>query len=83
MITAMQLRERMNETPFRPFRITLSDGRAFTVPKQDVALVKKHSILIGVDLDSNSFAEKYVECALRHITSIEDVLNAGDESFIL
>ena len=29
MITAMQLRERMNETPFRPFRITLSDGRSF------------------------------------------------------
>jgi len=76
MITALQLRERMNETPFRPFRLTLSDGRSFTVPNHDVALVKRNSILIGIDLDSRSFAEKYVECAILHITSIEDVPTA-------
>ncbi len=70
----MQLRERMNETPFRPFRITLSDGRNFTVPNHDVAFVKKNSILIGLELDSKSFAQKYVECAILHITSIEDIV---------
>jgi hypothetical protein len=73
MITAMQLRERMNEIPFRPFRITLSDGRAFNIPNHDVALVKRNSIEIGIDLDSRSFAQKYVECAILHITSIEDI----------
>ena len=72
MITAPQLRDRMNEEPFKPFRITLSDGRTFNVPNHDAAFVKKNSILIGVDLDSNSFAEKLVECAILHITSIED-----------
>jgi hypothetical protein len=76
MITAMQLRERMNENPFRPFRITLSDGRSFTVPNHDVALVKRNSIMIGIDLDSRSFAQKYVECAILHITSIEDIPTA-------
>jgi len=76
MITAMQLRERMNEIPFRPFRITLSDGRTFSVPNHDVALVKRNSIMIGIDLDSRSFAQKYVECAILHITSIEDVSDA-------
>ena len=76
MITAMQLRERMNETPFRPFRITLSDGRSFSVPNHDVAFVKRNSILIGIELDSRSFAEKYVECAILHFTSIEDVPSA-------
>jgi hypothetical protein len=73
MITAMQLRERMNETPFRPFRVTLSDGRSFDVPNHDVVLVKRNSILIGLDLDSRSFAQKYVECAILHIASIEDI----------
>ena len=73
MITAMQLRERMNENPFRPFRLNLSDGRAYTVPNHDVALVKRNSIEIGIDLDSRSFAQKYVECAILHITSIEDI----------
>ena len=73
MVTALQLRERMNEIPFRPFRITLSDGRSFIVPNHDVAHVKRNSIMIGIDLDSRSFAQKYVECAILHITSIEDV----------
>jgi hypothetical protein len=76
MITAMQLRERMNEIPFRPFRVNLSDGRSFSVPNHDVALVKRNSIMIGIDLDSRSFAQKYVECAILHITSIEDVSTA-------
>ena len=73
MITAMQLRERMNENPFRPFRLTLSDGRVFNVPNHDVAFVKRNSIEIGINLDSRSFAQKYVECAILHITSIEDI----------
>jgi len=73
MITAMQLRERMNEIPFRPFRVTLSDGRSFLVPNHDVALVKRNSIMIGIDLDSRSFAQKYVECAILHINGIEDI----------
>ena len=73
MITAMQLRERMNENPFRPFRITLSDGRVFNVPNHDVAFVKRNSIEIGINLDSRSFAQKYVNCAILHITSIEDI----------
>jgi hypothetical protein len=39
-----------------------------------VAFVKKNSILIGLELDSKSFAQKYVECAILHITSIEDIV---------
>jgi hypothetical protein len=73
MITAMQLRERMNETPFRPFRINLSDGRTFSVPNRGVAFVKRDAIEIGIDLDSRSFAQKYVDCAILHITSIDDI----------
>ena len=73
MMTAEQLRQRMNEQPFRPFRITLTDGRAFDVPNHDVALVKKNSIEVGINLNARSWAQKYVECAILHITSIEDL----------
>lgn len=73
MTTAAQLRERMNEHPFRPFRVTLSDGRTLDVPNHDVAFVKRNTIEIGVNLDAQSFGEKYVECAILHITSIEDI----------
>ncbi len=73
MITALQLRERMHEVPFRAFRVTLSDGRSFDVPNHDAAYVKRNSIEIGLNLDSRSFAQKYVECAILHIASVEHV----------
>jgi hypothetical protein len=28
---------------------------------------------VGTNLDANSFADRYVECAILHITSIEDI----------
>jgi hypothetical protein len=73
MVTALQLRERLNEQPFRPFRVTMSDGRVFDIPNHDAAWVKKNSIEIGTHLDANSFAVKCVDCAILHITSIEDM----------
>jgi hypothetical protein len=50
-----------------------SDGKTFEVPNHDVALVKKNTIEVGTNLDANSWAEKYVECAILRITSIEDI----------
>lgn len=73
MMTAQQLRQRINERPFRPFRLTLSDGRAFDVPNHDVAFVKKNTIEVGTNLDADSWAQKYIECAILHITSVEDI----------
>jgi len=73
MITAAQLRDRLNEQPFRPFRATLSDGPLFDVPNRDAAFVKKNVIEIGTNLDADSFSEKYVACAILYITSVEDL----------
>jgi len=73
MITAESLRDRIREHPFRPFRVTLSGGRYFDVPNHDVALVKKNTIEIGINLNARSWAQKYIECAILHITSVEDM----------
>jgi len=73
-MTADILRQRMREQPFRPFRLTLSDGSSFDVPNHDFALVKRNTIEVGVDMrDTNSYAQKYVECAVLHITGVEDI----------
>lgn len=69
----MQLRDRLNEQPFKPFRLTMSDGRTFDIPNHDAAFVKKNTVEIGTSLDANSFAERYVECAIPRITSVEDI----------
>ncbi len=77
MITALQLKERMDTHPFRPFRICLSDGKAFEITNHDMMFVKRNSVLIGTDLDANSIGERFVECAIIHITRLEDLTTAA------
>jgi hypothetical protein len=63
----------MNAQPFKPFRICLSDGKTFDIPNHDVAFVKSNTIEVGVELDASGFAEHCAECAILHITRIEDI----------
>jgi hypothetical protein len=76
MISALELKERMNAQPFKPFRICISDGKTYDITHHDIMLVKRNAVLIGIELDSNSIAERFVECALLHITRIEDISTA-------
>jgi hypothetical protein len=76
MISALELKERMNAQPFKPFRICISDGKTHDITHHDIMLVKRNAVLIGIELDSNSIAERFVECALLHITRIEDISTA-------
>jgi hypothetical protein len=62
MMTALQIRERLYERPFRPFRITMSDGRVFDVPNYEAAYVKKNTVEVGTNLDASSFADS-VPCS--------------------
>ncbi len=76
MVTARTLRDRMNAQPFRPFRICLSDGKSFDIADHDVAFVKASTIEIGVELDAQGFADHCAECAILHITRLEDLATA-------
>ena len=73
MINAVDLKERMNTQPFKPFRICMSDGKSYEITNHDMMFVKRNAVLVGMDLDDNSIAERLVECALLHITRIEDM----------
>jgi len=73
MITALELKERMDLQPFKPFRICLSDGKSYDITNHDMMFVKRNAVLIGIDFDDNSIAERLVECALLHITRVEDI----------
>jgi len=73
MITARTLRERMNAQPFKPFRVCLSDGKTFDITNHDIAFVKATTVEIGVELDAQGFAEHCAECAILHITRLEDI----------
>jgi hypothetical protein len=76
MIDAQQLKDRINSQPFKPFRLCLSDGKIFDITNHDVAFVKRNAIEIGLDANPNGLAERFVECAIIHITRIEDLVAA-------
>jgi hypothetical protein len=77
MFTALQFKERMNQTPFKPFRIHMSDGSSYDVTNHDMAFVKRHAIEVGIDLDRNSIILRSVECAILHISRVEDIATAN------
>jgi len=73
MFTAQQLKERMEERPFRPFRIKMSSGDSYDVRNHDAAWVLRNVIEIGLDPDAEGFASQTRRCAILHITSLEDI----------
>jgi len=67
------LRQRMNAQPFKPFRVCVSDGKMFDITNHDMAWVKQNVFEIGIELNAAGFAVHCAECAILHITSIEDI----------
>lgn len=73
MITANEIRERMIETPFRPFRICMTDGRHFDVVNHDMAFVTRNAILVGLYTGKDSIAERTAHWAILHIVRVEEL----------
>ena len=73
MITAKQIRGLLEARPFRPFRICLSDGSHYNITNHDMAFVMKNTVEVGLNPDSDGFAEYAARCAILHITKLEDL----------
>ena len=74
MITPKDIRELLQAKPFRPFRICLSDGGHFDIIFHDAVLVGAYVVEIGLDLNAEGFADRFVRCSISHITRLEDLL---------
>jgi hypothetical protein len=77
MITASELKARVTANPFVPFRICMSDGKTYDITNHDMIWVTRNAALIGVSLGPEDIAERFVQCAILHITRIEDNLPAN------
>jgi hypothetical protein len=73
MINAIELKRRMDAQPFKPFRICITDGKTYDITNHDAMFVKRNAVEIGIDIDATSLAEHFVECAILHITRVEDI----------
>jgi hypothetical protein len=58
---------------FKPFVIHTTDGARYDITHHDMALVGLNSIEIGVGRDPEGIAERFVRCAIIHITRIEEL----------
>jgi hypothetical protein len=73
MFSAKQIKEMMNTQPFRPFRLHMSDGSTYEIPNHDTAMVAQNSVEVGVNPDPDGVVERFVRCAIIHITRIEEL----------
>ena len=74
MITASHIRELLAATPFRPFRVFLSDGSRHDVLHPEVAWVFGSRIFVGELTGSNGQASDLVkQLSLLHVSRIEEL----------
>ena len=74
MITAADLKARVNAQPFAPFRVCMSDGKTFDVIHHDMMMVTRNIAYIGINLGPEDIAEHGAQCAILHITRLEDIV---------
>ena len=67
------VREFLRRQPFRPFRLTLTDGRTYDVMHPELAMVGRSWVQVGLARsgDPENIAERLISISLLHIMQIE------------
>jgi len=73
--------EKLQESPFRPFRLCVSDGGTFDIRHPEMLMVTKHSAIVGMletgeNGDSGQrypIIERYTDIDLLHVTRVEEL----------
>ncbi len=66
------IKEKLQQRPFIPFRIVLTDGRAYEIRHPDLLLLGKRSAVVDLVGDpAGTVYDRYVTIALLHITRLE------------
>jgi hypothetical protein len=73
MFSASDIRLLLTARDFKPFAIHTTDGARYDITNHDMVLVGRNSIEIGVGRDQEGIAERFVRCAIIHITRIEEM----------
>jgi len=68
-----EVREHLNNTPFIPFRLHVSDGSAYDIPHPEYALLARWAIHVGIPGAEEFIADRGVRIAISHVTRIEEL----------
>jgi len=78
---ATDIREHIDERPFKPFRVFMPDGATYDVTHPDMCIVARSTFYVGVpDPKQRGVAQRVAHCSLLHITRIEPINGRGQQS---
>ena len=74
MLTTTDLKDRLKQQPFTPFRIVTSSGESYEVQHPDLLLVGIHDLTVGQASAQDPTAyDRVNRVALVHVTALEDL----------
>jgi hypothetical protein len=76
-----ELVEKLRKTPFRPFRLYVSDGGTFDIRHPEMLMVTRHAAVVGMletgdegDPDQDyPVIDRYTDIDLLHVTRVEQL----------
>lgn len=73
-MTAEDLIELLEERPFTPLRLRLTDGRSYEIRHPELAIVTPSMVAIGLSRDNGTrLAERITHCSVAHIVEVEPI----------
>jgi hypothetical protein len=74
MFSANDIRARVHEEPFVPFRIVTSSGENYEVHHPELIMVGKRDLIVGTaSAKSTPFYDKVHRIAIMHVTALSDL----------
>jgi hypothetical protein len=73
MFTHADIRARVRQVPFVPFRIVTSSGQAFDIPHPDLVFVGVRDLMVGAAATNEpTYYDGVTRVAIMHITALQD-----------
>ena len=74
MFTRVSITTRVNEQPFKPFRVVTSGGQSYDVVHPELILVGTRECKIAIsDSKDSATHDKIAQVSILHITALEDL----------
>lgn len=74
MFRAEEIQARVNEKPFRPFRLIASEGLRYDIVHPDLVLVGQRDLAIGFPSPDNPrLYDRLIRVAIVHVVGLEDL----------
>jgi hypothetical protein len=70
-MTLQTFRDLLSQRPFKPFRLTMSNGHSYDVRLPELAFLTRTSLVVGTDVPDDGIPVEFKTCSLLHIVTVE------------